>query len=333
MYYNSILTPTVIRTGNNIIKDLDNILESAHLHYPRKILVTQENLHQIYRDTMGGFLDEVKIVKGGDLAEANELLTQFTNDDNVLLLAFGGGSVLDVVKYVGTKLNLPYISIPSALSNDAIYSSVARLTSAKGKKRSFNVQPPLGVILDISVIQKSPRNLILAGVGDLITNLSAVKDWEYAHNTMGEPVNELSCMLAKQAAMSIWGYYEEELYSYDFLYDLGHGLITSGLSMTVAGHTRASSGSEHMISHAIDEFFPEKATLHGFQVAWAFITIERLLRKDKIFLARLTRYFDRIGLTEALERNIPWTDEDFYELIPYALKVRKRYTILNSVQL
>ena len=329
MYYNTILTPTVIRTGKNILGQLDQILESAHLYFPRKILITQENLFDIYREKLvPEQYDEVIFCKGGDLNEAREMLSRIPNTSAVLI-AFGGGSVLDLVKYVGTQLDKPYITMPSALSNDAIYSCVARLTY-NHKKKSSTVQPPMGVIVDLNIIKMCPRELLISGAGDLITNLSAIKDWELAHEKTGEPINELSCMLGRQSAMSIWDYSANDIYSDDFLRDLAHGLITSGLSMTVAGHTRASSGSEHLISHAIDEFFPEKSTIHGIQVAWAFLEIEKQLRKDEAFAARLQEFYDRIGLTAVITDKIPWAPEDLKTLIPYALKIRKRYTVLSE---
>lgn len=329
MYYNTILTPTVIRTGKNILGKLDEILESAHLYFPKKILITQENLFEIYREKLvPEQYDEVIFCKGGDLAEAREMLTKIPSTSAVLI-AFGGGSVLDLVKYVGTQLDKPYITMPSALSNDAIYSCVARLTY-NHKKKSSTVQPPMGVIIDLNIVKMCPRELLVSGAGDLVTNLSAVKDWQLAHEKTGEPINELACMLGRQSALSIWDYSVADLYTDDFLRDLAHGLLTSGLSMTVAGQTRAASGSEHMISHAIDEFFPEKATIHGVQVAWAFLEIEKQLRKDEVFAARLQEFYDRIGLTAVIADNIPWKSEDLRKLIPYALKIRKRYTILSE---
>ena len=329
MYYNTILTPTVIRTGKNILGKLDEILESAHLYFPKKILITQENLFDIYREKLvPEQYDEVIFCKGGDLCEAREMLSRIPGTSAVLI-AFGGGSVLDLVKYVGTQLDKPYITMPSALSNDAIYSCVARLTY-NHKKKSSTVQPPMGVIIDLNIVKMCPRELLVSGAGDLVTNLSAVKDWELAHEKTGEPINELACMLGRQSALSIWDYSAADLYTDAFLRDLAHGLITSGLSMTVAGHTRASSGSEHMISHAIDEFFPEKSTIHGVQVAWAFLEIEKQLRKDEAFAAKLQDFYDRVGLTAVIADKIPWKPEDFKELIPYALKIRKRYTILSE---
>lgn len=330
MYYNTIHIPALIETGEGILQDLDTLLESSHLYFPEKILITQENLYEIFKDKLSGndFADII-FCKGGELAEANEIISRI-HDSEAVLMAFGGGSVLDLVKYVATRINNPYLTIPSTLSNDAIYSSVSRLT-VNLKKRSFTVQPPLGVILDLSVIRMSPRELILAGAGDLITNLSAVKDWALAHENNGEVVNELACILSKQAAMSIWDYSEEKLFDDDFLLDLFHGLVTSGLSMTIAGNSRSCSGSEHLISHAIDEYFPEKSTMHGIQVAWAFLEIERQVRKDSEYAARLQEFYDRTGLSGVISQLIPWKSEDLPELITYAKRIRKRYTVLNTV--
>lgn len=102
--------------------------------------------------------------------------------------------------------------MPSTLSNDAIYSPVARLT-CNGKKKSFGVKPPIGIVVDLSIVKKSPKQLILAGVGDLLSNLSAVKDWELSRLSTGEKIDELSFMLAKEAAVSILRYSEKDLYT------------------------------------------------------------------------------------------------------------------------
>lgn len=330
MYYNTIHIPAFIEAGEGILQDLDSLLEESHLFFPEKVLVTQENLYDIFKDKLSGnVFSDIIFCKGGELDEANEIIGRL-RDSEAVLMAFGGGSVLDLVKYVATRINNPYLTVPSTLSNDAIYSSVARLT-ANMKKRSFTVQPPLGVILDLSVIKMSPQELILAGAGDLITNLSAVKDWTLAHENNRESMNELACILSKQAAISIWNYTEDELFSDNFLLDLFHGLVTSGLSMTIAGSSRSCSGSEHLVSHAIDEYFSEKATMHGIQAAWAFLEIERQIRKDAEFADRLQEFYDRIGLSKVIADMIPWKSEDLQELIPYAKRIRKRYTVLNTV--
>lgn len=328
MYYNLIKTPAIIRTGHNILGNIDKILRQAHLFFPSKIIVTQENLLNIYGDVINqNEYDKILIYKGGDISESAVLINEIKNSDS-LIIAFGGGSILDLVKYSASKCDLPYITCPSTLSNDAIYSCVARLTD-RGKKRSLGVQPPTGIILDLEVIKKSPKELILAGVGDLITNLSAIQDWKLAHNIINEPINELAFMLAKNAAVGLFGYTEKDLYKDEFLFDLANGLILSGMSMIISGDTRGTSGSEHLISHAIDEYFNDKSSIHGVQAAWAFLLIERIFRKNASFEKKLSEFYDNIGLTKVIKQYISFDEEDFKKFIPYAIKIRNRFTIFN----
>lgn len=314
-----------MKTGKGILKSIDKILEDAHLIYRKKILVTQDNLYQEYeQDLKLVSFDKVIIVKGGNVDEVIKVKEECKETDS-LIVAFGGGSVLDLVKYSASQLDMPYINVPSALSNDAVYSCVARLTK-NGRKFSFGVQPPIGIVVDIDIVNKSPEVLLYAGVADIVSNLSAIQDWLLAHNEIGEPINELSYMLAKEAALPLLRYKKEDLHSDGLILDLVNGIVTSGLAMIVSGNTRGTSGAEHLISHAIDEFFPEKSTIHGIQVGWAQGIIEKQYRNDPYII---NEYFKQMGLKEVFEKMIPWKEEDFDTLIPYAKRIRNRYTVFN----
>ena len=325
MYYNLIKTPAFMKTGKGILKSIDKILEDAHLIYRKKILVTQDNLYKEYEQDLNCVrFDKVVIVKGGSVDEVTTVKSECKEMD-ALIVAFGGGSVLDLVKYSASQLDMPYINVPSALSNDAVYSCVARLTK-NGKKYSFGVQPPIGIVVDIDIINKSPEILLYAGVADIVSNLSAIQDWLLAHNEIGEPINELSYMLAKEAALPLLRYSKKDLHSDGLILDLVNGIVTSGLAMIVSGNTRGTSGAEHLISHAIDEYFPEKSTVHGIQVGWAQGIIAKRYRKDPF---KVNVFYECIGLEKVYEKMVPWKEEDFDMLIPYAMKIRNRYTVLN----
>lgn len=327
MYYNLIKTPAFMKTGKGILKSIDKILEDAHLIYKKKILVTQANLYQDYeQDLKMVSFDKVVIVKGGSVDEATKVKEECKETD-ALIVAFGGGSVLDLVKYSASQLDMPYINVPSALSNDAVYSCVARLTK-NGKKFSFGVQPPIGIVVDIDIINKSPEILLYAGVADIVSNLSAIQDWLLAHNEIGEPINELSYMLAKEAALPLLRYKKEDLHSDGLILDLVNGIVTSGLAMIVSGNTRGTSGAEHLISHAIDEYFPEKSTIHGIQVGWAQGIIAKRYRNDPF---KINDFYSQIGLLDIYSKMVPWSEDEFDFLIPYAKKIRKRYTVLNTI--
>lgn len=327
MYYNLIKTPAFMKTGKGILKNIDQILEDAHLIYRNKILVTQDNLYQEYeQDLKYVKFDKVVIVKGGSVDEV-PIVRNECKEMDALIVAFGGGSVLDLVKYSASQLDMPYINVPSALSNDAVYSCVARLTKS-GKKFSFGVQPPIGIVVDINIINKSPEILLYAGIADIVSNLSAIQDWLLAHNEIGEPINELSYMLAKEAALPLLRYKKEDLHSDGLILDLVNGIVTSGLAMIVSGNTRGTSGAEHLISHAIDEFFPEKSTIHGIQVGWAHGIIAKRWRKDSY---SINEFFLHMGLKDIFDKTVPWRENEFDSLIPYAKKIRNRYTVFNQI--
>ena len=327
MYYNLIKTPAFMKTGKGILKSIDKILEDAHLIYRKKILVTQDNLYQEYeQDLKLVSFDKVVIVRGGSVEEVTKVKEECKESD-ALIVAFGGGSVLDLVKYAASQLDMPYINVPSALSNDAVYSCVARLTK-NGKKFSFGVQPPIGIVVDINIINKSPEILLYAGVADIVSNLSAIQDWLLAHNEIGEPINELSYMLAKEAALPLLRYSKDDFHSDALILDLVNGIVTSGLAMIVSGNTRGTSGAEHLISHAIDEYFPEKSTIHGIQVGWAQGIIAKRWRNDPY---DINEFNTKIGLDKVYEKMIPWKEDEFDSLIPYAMKIRNRYTIFNTL--
>ena len=330
MYYKELKSPALIKTGRDILKNIDWILKDAHFYYSDKVLLTQKILFDEYKDQLTlNVFSEIIFVQGGDASEAAELAGKINGLD-VILFGFGGGSVIDLVKYIGTKCDIPFVTMPTTLSNDSLCSTVARLMSG-GKKRSYAVQPPLGILIDFGVVSRSPKNLTLAGVADVISNQSAVKDWLLSNRNTGEPVDELAMMLAKSAPTSLFKYNAEDVGSDEFLYDLASGLILSGMSMMVTGSSRGASGSEHLISHAIDEYFPDKSTIHGLQVGWAHLMVEKYCRKDMVEYARLSSFYERIGLMATIRDCVPWKEEEFAGLIPYAKTIRKRYTIFDTL--
>lgn len=331
MYYHLFKAPAIIKTGEHILSSLDELLHSTHLFFPKKILVTQECLWDIYKSELSpNHFEKVIFVRGGSIDEADYLIEEI-KDSDALVMAFGGGSVLDIVKYCASKSDIPYITVPSTLSNDAVYSCVSRLTT-NGKKRSYGVQPPIGIIVDLDVVSRSPKKLLLAGVADIVSNLSALEDWKLAHKNIGEPINEMAYMLSRESVMPLLRYRgKNTVTNKDFLFDLTNAIVTSGLAMIIAGNTRVSSGAEHLISHAIDEYFPDKSTVHGLQVGWAHLIVERDYRKNLNSYNELNMFFESIGINQAVSENIGFDEKDFAMLVPYAMRIRNRYTIFNTL--
>ena len=78
-------------------------------------------------------------------------------------------------------------------------------------------------------------------------------------------VNDFAFMIAKKAVNSFVRTPFESIEDDLFLKELLDSLAMSGVANEIAGSSAPTSGSEHMISHALDSFL-ERPQLHGIQV-------------------------------------------------------------------
>jgi glycerol-1-phosphate dehydrogenase [NAD(P)+] len=178
-------------------------------------------------------------------------------------------------------------------------------------------------------VRGCPPEQLRSGIGDALSNLSALADWELAGRERGEPVDGLAAALARAGAESLL-HRMDELGSESFLTTLAEALVLSGLAMAVAGSSRPCSGACHEISHAIDALYPGKAT-HGEQVAVGAL-FASFLRRDKL-AEDLDAAFARHGVPR-LPSDIGLSDDQFAAAVAEAPSTRpERYTILEHLAL
>jgi glycerol-1-phosphate dehydrogenase [NAD(P)+] len=207
------------------------------------------------------------------------------------VVGIGGGRVMDVAKLAAARRDAQVVTMPTQLASDAICSPVAIVLDAAGRQWSVGSQMPAAIVVDIEVVERAPARTWLAGLGDLISNLSAVRDWRAAHETHGEELDDFACLTSEAAALSVFDD-DADLGDDDYRQKLIRGLILSGIAMEMAGSSRPASGSEHLISHALDQLLPTPRA-HGLQVAAATIAAGVLRGEDT---ARLTSFYRRVGL-------------------------------------
>lgn len=266
------------------------------------------------------------------------------------IIAIGGGKILDYAKYLTFKTKRLLISIPSNASHDGIFSPISVISGLSlGSKR------PDYLLIPLNILKRAPVISIQSGIGDLIANFTAIYDASLSKAIRHEAISEEALFLSYTASKAITNMiYEycntdrltsflthntekrkillEALFrSYTFLKQFIHSLVLSGIAMDIAKSSRPCSGSEHMISHAIDKLYGHgvKAT-HGIQVAVAgnyiierqFQALQNLLpslepnlaealKKDfetyklnfnideLLFLLSMPRSFQDIGISEA----------------------------------
>ena len=116
-----------------------------------------------------------------------------------ILVAVGGGKIIDTAKIASFNTDRQFISVPTAASHDGIASASASVPTPEGNL-SLRAHPPVAVVADTGVIASAPHRLLASGCADIISNYSAVLDWELAHRLKDEPISEYASTLSRLTA-------------------------------------------------------------------------------------------------------------------------------------
>ena len=183
------------------------------------------------------------------------------------VVAIGGGKVIDAGKYAAFLKNIPFISVPTSSSSDGFSSASASLT-VDGRRTSVPARLAYGIIVDTEVIRTAPEKFIYSGVGDMISKITAIYDWVFEAERGYSQLNDFAVMIAKKAVNSFVRTPYQSIKDEVFLKELLDSLSMSGIANEIAGSSAPTSGSEHLISHALDQML-EQPQLHGVQVGIA----------------------------------------------------------------
>lgn len=205
-------------------------------------------------------LDSVRFEDITDLAFSLPSKTQ-------AVIGLGGGKVIDAAKYSSFLRKLPFISIPTSASSDG-FSSASASILINGKRNSVPAKMPYGIIVDTAVIKSAPKHFLFSGIGDMVSKITALYDWQYEEDLGHAEVNDSAMMIAKKAVNSFVRTPFTSIHDDLFIKELLDSLAMSGIANEIAGNSAPTSGSEHLISHALDKIL-ESPQLHGIQVGIA----------------------------------------------------------------
>lgn len=238
------------------------------------------------------------------------------------IVGLGGGKALDVGKYVAFLGRVPYFAVPTSLSNDGFCSPQSSLTM-RGRRRSLPAAVPYGVVVDTGVCREAPRILTLSGIGDLVSKFTAVRDWKLAFHATGEVVNDFAGLISDG---SIYAFLNHPRFDATGFQLLATSLLLNGVAMEICGSSRPASGSEHLISHALDAL-SARPRLHGLQVGVATYLCSLLQRKNSDTVAQL---FDSTGFWKAIAED-PFSRREWMDAVRSAPSIKEGYyTVLSS---
>ena len=194
--------PRNVIAGHDVLPQIKDVCENLHVGN-RGTIITGEKTYKAAGKDVESYLDgfDIDVYLTGEANSENissaETSIKETKPD--FIIAVGGGSKIDTAKVVSKEFNIPFISIPTSAAHDGIASNRASIRSDKGSK-SVESASPMGIIADTAVINKAPFRLLASGCADVISNLTALEDWDFARRLRNESYSRSAYFVSRFAA-------------------------------------------------------------------------------------------------------------------------------------
>lgn len=326
---NHIAIPALLKIGPGALGELGAYLKDLQLE--KVVILFGNGLIEMFGMDVMKSLAEMGI----DVLEYQELDTVRLEDITSLafsmpsktqaVIGIGGGKVIDAAKYCGFLRNLAFISIPTSASSDGFSSASASLL-VEGRRKSVPARLAYGIVVDTQIIKSAPKKFLYSGIGDMVSKITALYDWKFEEEHGYGKVNDFATMIAKKAVNSFVRTPFESIEEDLFIKELLDSLAMSGIANEIAGSSAPTSGSEHLISHALDKML-EQPQLHGIQVGIA--TYLMSVVQDHRY-KRVNTIFTRTGFWD-FAKTLGMRRVDFEQAIDLAPSIKPfRHTYLHE---
>jgi len=324
-----IAIPTILKIGSGALKGLGSYLKNAGM-YNVVIYFGNGLIDMFGYEVMDSLNDcDIKVLEYRELdsVKIEDIIDLAFNIDSKAqaIVGIGGGKVIDASKYAAYLKKLPFISIPTSSSSDGFSSASASLI-VNERRTSVPARMAYGIVVDTDIIKSAPEKFLYSGIGDMVSKITAIYDWVYEAGLGYSTLNDFAVMIAKKAVNSFVRTPFTNIHEEIFLKELLDSLAMSGIANEIAGGSAPTSGSEHLISHALDKSL-EIPQLHGIQVGiatylMALVQDHRYIRIRKILTD--TGFFDYVA---TLNLNV----EDYERAIDMAPSIKPhRHTYLHE---
>ena len=278
------------------VEKLEEAMSEGFLkQYISPLLICDTNTCKATEEKMEDIYDrcQVLILDADDLhadQHAVEIVENYMDEDIDLILAVGTGTVHDISRYIAFQYKIPFVSVPTAASDDRFVSTTAAMIW-NGMQTTFPAQPPIAVYADTGIFAHAPKRLTVSGVSDLLGKYICLTDWKIAHLITGEYICDEIIESEEKALKTVRSCIRDiEAGDEDACEKLMYGLILSGLAMQMAGNQRPASCAEHHLSQLwemevindhLDALYGEKVSVGTMLILGEYRRIAEAIREGR----------------------------------------------------
>lgn len=301
-----LISPSKYVQGPNAINDLAKLIKM----YGNNALIVggQRGLSAVEETIKLSFSKEnisyVFDIFNGECSnkEIDRIISEAKNKTANVLIGVGGGKALDAVKAASFYTKLPIAIVPTIAATDAPCSALSVIYTEDGVFESYLFLPqnPNLVLVDTSIVAKSPARLLISGMGD------ALATWFEADACSKSYANNMSGAKSTQAALSLTKLCYDTLleYGYQALLSLKYKMPTEALERIVEANTLLSGlgfessglAAAHAIHNGITVLDETHKAYHGEKVAFGTIAQLCLENREREEIEEVLGFCTEVGL-------------------------------------
>lgn len=256
-----------------------------------------------------------------DKRKIDELINEIPKSISDIVV-LGGGTAIDIAKYMAMKINKNLIAIPSMLSTN-VYATDKVALVINNKKTTLLAKTPDKILVDYNFLKKSSK-FNLYGLADIFSIYTALYDWKLAKRYNHEKINQKIYKQANDLLTETIHFVENNSFKEitNNIEKIYYIVGKAGMITNIYGCGRPESGSEHILAKEIEHNINIH---HGISVSISIIImsliqghsseeINNCLLKIKIFDT-----INRLGITRSL----------LFNILKNILPRKDRYSIVN----
>ncbi|WP_309601007.1 glycerol dehydrogenase [Leuconostoc citreum] len=208
-----------------------------------------------------------------------------------IVIAVGGGKVIDISKIVAAKIDCQLVIVPTLASTDAPTSRLSATYNAQGHFENyifFDRSPSL-VMVDTDIIVNAPTRTLIAGIADALATFVEYRAVKCAHgqNMFGDKATIAAGVLAEQATKTIFR--EAKL------------AIKANSAHTVDQHfENVVEAAAHSIANGLTQFV-SPTIMHGEKVAFGLLGQLVLSQSSSVLYQKYLKFLRALGLPVCLK--------------------------------
>jgi glycerol dehydrogenase len=225
-----------------------------------------------------------------------------------LIIALGGGKILDCAKGAAAELDLPILSVPTIAGTDAPTSGLSVWYNDEGDCLGFDLWKfnPDIVLVDTGVIANAPARYFISGMADaLATWLEADASYKNRSLTCSGGLPPIAVMAIAKACYETlleYGIEAKNAVELQVVTPAVEKCVEANILMSGLGFESGGLGSAHAVANDLPFFHETHAFYHGEKVSFGIVTqlcLEEDLPASEIY--RVVDFLVEAGLPVCFE--------------------------------